>query len=92
MQIDNDMLKADLEEKDEEIAQLRARVATAAVTAPPSPSSIPAPASSSSSSSFEPSRSTPIVQDNSLVFQEIENLKKGMVKYNEWNGLVYNDF
>lgn len=97
MQIDNDMLKADLEEKDEEIAQLRARVATAAVTAPPSPSPAPSPIPAptpvpSSSPSFEPSQSTPIVQDNSLVLQEIENLKKGMVKYNECNELVYNDF
>lgn len=79
MQIDNDMLKADLEEKDEEIAQLRARVATAAaaavtaaVTVPPSPtppSPIPA----------VPSQSAPVVQDNSQVLQEIEKLKKGMV-------------
>lgn len=75
MQIDNDMLKADLEEKDEEIAQLRARVATAAaaaVTAPPSPtppSPIPA----------VPSQSAPVIQDNSQVLQEIEKLKKGMV-------------
>lgn len=92
MQIDNDMLKADLEEKDEEIAQLRARVATAAVTAPPSPAPAPAPSPIPAPTSFEPSKSTPIVQDNSLVLQEIENLKKGMVKYNECNELVYNDF
>ncbi|KAI7884868.1 hypothetical protein K492DRAFT_173014, partial [Lichtheimia hyalospora FSU 10163] len=75
MQIDNDMLKADLEEKDEEIAQLRARVSSAAVTAPPSPTPIPAapliPA--------PPSQPSQVVQGNNQVLQEIEHLKKGMI-------------